>query len=162
MAIVLSFRAEGQVQRQLFVSSAIVLLAVGARSGFGTPHRISKDRSMIQVSDRNRHVAPSNSHVLVDGSFSGHEAQEILLTLLDSEINLYKLQSLRSHVCKYQPDSAAERRIAELESTRSQVQDALARASSEGRRVRVHSTVRIEIEADSAPERRSAPRTALV
>ena len=82
-------------------------------------------------------------HVLFDGSFCCSEAQELLLTLLETQAQHHKLQTLRSLVqseCSHEP---AKRSLQQLESARTDLCKQLAEVAPEGGSVRVRATVEL-------------------
>ena len=88
----------------------------------------------------------------MDGEFQANDARDMLLSLIDREVNAFKLRSLSAMVRTDQPDRDSLAHIADLNVTREHIEQIVAEAVESGRRIRVRSTVRLEIESDTASD----------
>lgn len=101
---------------------------------------------MIDSSRLNsRWTAPSSTRDLVDGTFRVEEARDLTLALLDSTAALQKLRNLRSQVNLQERDDEAAQELERLEQLRAELERAFGQARSEGLRVRLRTTVELEI-----------------
>lgn len=83
---------------------------------------------------------------LIKGSFSAHEAKEILLNMIDGKINFHKIKSLSSLVQSNQPNQVSEQRIQELKESKEQFLAFLEKAKKEGRSISIESTINLSLE----------------
>lgn len=168
LALTWSFGASGELHRHLFLAIAIVLFAVGLRVvGDASQHApvsdVAPDAKARERRLRIPHQPTSTTgYTLIDGEFEADDAKDMLLTLIDREINAFKLRSLCAMVRTDEPDDRALAQITDLGETRERVELVISEAVASGRRIRVHSTVQLEIEADAAAETGEEPRRALV
>ena len=95
-----------------------------------------------------RNASTSSFRNLIDGSFDGRDAKEMVLALIDSQIKDCKIRSLRSMVNQETPDALSQSRVEQLRAMRAEMHSALAEASSEGRSVRIRA--RLELEFDDS------------
>lgn len=153
-----SIDATSEVHRQLFLALSIVFVAVGLGAVGAATHEPGVDGAMTQepaMQDNRSNVVPnfqtttqrSAEFELIDDTFSGSDLKGMLMPLLDAEINHYKLACLSSQVKSECTDEDAQSRSARIASTRSEIEAMLQQAAKSGKRVRVHSTVHISIDA---------------
>lgn len=152
----------GEIQRHLVLGIAVfvMLAAISLVQTQGTRRTISTNLSQTTIRPDTKTMtnhasdptsaSPRSTHVLVDGLFSGGDAKDLLLAQIDSQLNVHKLRSLRSMVHNERPDTEALQACEELKLRRQELRLALARAATEGRKVRVRSTVELHIEDESA------------
>jgi len=81
--------------------------------------------------------------LLVDDTYDGSEARELVTALLDSTRNAHNLRNLRAQMQQQQPEPSVAPSRERLAALRDELQQALARA--DGRRVRVRTTIDVEI-----------------
>ncbi|MEM1450573.1 MAG: hypothetical protein AAF957_08980 [Planctomycetota bacterium] len=161
LALTSSFGASGELHRHLFLAIAIVLFAVGLRVvGDASNHTSMNKATTTTMNSEAREGrlrlpnAPTtnSSHTLMDGEFQANDARDMLLSLIDREVNAFKLRSLSAMVRTDQPDRDSLAHIADLNVTREHIEQIVAEAVESGRRIRVRSTVRLEIESDTASD----------
>ena len=171
LALTWSFGASNELHSHLFLAIAIVLFAVGLRvvgdaSNHASMNKATTATTGTEARERRLRIpnAPTttSSHTLIDGEFQANDAKEMLLSLIDREVNAFKLRSLSAMVRTDQPDEDSLAHIADLNVTRDHIEEVVSEAVRSGRRIRVHSTVRLEIESDTASEPVQEPRRALV
>lgn len=84
-----------------------------------------------------------NNFKLIDGVYTPGEAKEILTALLYDKINYYKVRAF-SHEIRYsEVDIHAEKRIAELQQTKADLQKMLAEQQADSKLI-IKSTITIE------------------
>ncbi|MEM9380447.1 MAG: hypothetical protein AAGB93_10910 [Planctomycetota bacterium] len=168
LALTWSFGASGELHRHLFLAIAIVLFAVGLRvvGDASTQVRSSEVAPDAEARERRLRIphqpTSTTGYTLIDGEFQADDAKDMLLTLIDREINAFKLRSLSALVRADEPDDGALAQISDLNATRERVELVVSEAIASGRRIRVHSTVQLEIESDVSAESNEEPRRALV
>ena len=101
---------------------------------------------MIGTTLRDRTSTSSSSQVLVDGTYSGTVARDFVQALIEASLTVHKLQNLSAQVNSQEPNADATRAVADLESARLELGELLRKAKGDGLRVRLHSTIEIEVE----------------
>ena len=110
---------------------------------------------MIDISrSKDATVARDSQQVLIDDSFSASEARDIVLALLDTSIDQQRLRNLRSQVHAQVADRSATELLPELVAARADLRTLLAQVGSAGLRVRVRSTISVEVETDRVGQNR--------
>lgn len=84
-----------------------------------------------------------NNFKLIDGVYTPSEAKEILNALLYDKINFYKVRAFSHEIRFSEVDSHAEKRIAELQQTKADLQQLLAAQANNGKLI-IKSTITIE------------------
>ena len=106
---------------------------------------------MIDTSRLNgRHPLAAPQHELIDGTYDGREARDLVQALIDSTINAHKLRNLTSQVNTESPNGEALQSIRDLRATREALDERLGRACTDGLRIRLRTTIELDIE-DDAP-----------
>ena len=96
---------------------------------------------MIDIKrDYGLQVESPSTTVLLDDTFTGIDARDILAGLLDSSVNFYKLRSLHTDVHTETPDLGACRCIDELRAAHSDLKQRITEANDNGLRIRVRTT----------------------
>lgn len=82
---------------------------------------------------------------LIDGVFSPIEAKKMIISLINNKINYHNLEDFSNHVRFNDNLSHSQKRIIELQKTKDEVSNLIARAENEGFRLKINSTIEINI-----------------
>ncbi len=153
IALAASLGLENELHRHFLVALSVALFALAFRGAGSSSTRISQDTRTTPTTMQHDNAptteaaAPltSSSHVLIEGTFDGLDAQEILLSMLNSKIDYHTRRTFSSMERFGEPDQGSERRLEQLRSTRTAIREALAKAIEGRQSVRIDSTVRITI-----------------
>ncbi len=145
IALTASFGVESEIHRHFFLATSIILLALAFR-GAGSKTTKSTMKQHNDVTAPTKAAPSSSSHVLIEGTFDGLDAQEILLSMLNSKIDYHTRRTFGSMERFGEPDHGSERRLEKLKATRDAVRATLAQAIEGRQSVRIDSTVQITIE----------------
>lgn len=83
---------------------------------------------------------------LIDGDFTGSEASDLLVALIDHKINFHKLERLA--VYAVEPDGDTEEptdRISQLEKEKETAKAFIAKARKEGKKLTINGTIEIKV-----------------
>ena len=92
-------------------------------------------------------VAPE-ARTLVEGTFHGRDAKDLMVILVDATIDSQKLLNLRSELRHQQPDAECTQRIQDLEAIRTELSRSLGAIAS-GVRVKISATIEPEDESEA-------------
>jgi hypothetical protein len=96
------------------------------------------------LENNNEVLNPNEKHVLIDGTFSAHDAKDILLSLINSKIKYHQLKNFSSEERFGKKDRHSEERIVQLSNTRQQLLELFERAETEKAQLKIHSLINIE------------------
>jgi len=97
------------------------------------------------TSEKTQVEQQKGTYDLVKGEFTLEEASEIINDLFMKKINFNEVKSFGQFVRTGAKDPATLKRIEELKTAREKAQQLLALAKSEGKSLRVESTISIEL-----------------
>lgn len=83
---------------------------------------------------------------LVKGSFTPHEAREVLFQLLNGKINFHNLKNWSSRETFGKPDANSEQRLKYLVESQKNVEMLVLEATAEQKTIIINSTIEINIE----------------
>ena len=89
--------------------------------------------------------APVTTATLVNGTYSGSDARDLVLALLNSAVSFHKLINLRSHVHTESPDAESCTRAAELTDARAKLDSLLSSLEDGSVEIRLRSDIELEI-----------------
>jgi len=89
---------------------------------------------------------------LIDGQYSPLEAKKILLGLINSKINLHKLDNFRSQVGFNKDDSHSRNRIEALTNVSENIKDLIAAASFDDMEFQIEGNINISLVPAKRPE----------
>jgi hypothetical protein len=87
----------------------------------------------------------SREITVINGQFTNHEAQEILITIFSSKIQFHELKNLRSLLQDGIQDETAERRIPELKSGIDELLKIVTEANKNDKLLSIKSTITVSI-----------------
>ena len=88
---------------------------------------------------------------LIKGKFTPEEAKEILLNLVNSKIRFHELRNFSSVVCSNKPDTASEKRIAELKEAREQIKACIQQAKEDNSHLMLEGTIQVTFQPEETP-----------
>lgn len=88
-------------------------------------------------------VTPLDELKLIDGTFTPDQAQEVLLSLIDSKIQFHQLNNFSSEIKYGKKDQHSIDRVQELKTLKKQIIDIIALAESENKKLNVSSMLNI-------------------
>lgn len=87
----------------------------------------------------------THKYKLVDGEFSGGEAHEILMALINSKIDFHSLYAFSNKIRFNSSDEDSKNRVDELMQTRDAISALIKKADDEGYNFSVKSDISIEL-----------------
>jgi histidinol phosphatase-like PHP family hydrolase len=88
---------------------------------------------------------PDKSFTLIEGTFSPHDAAEVLLSVLSDKINFHEVQMLSCAERNSQGGAFSKKRFEALSATREEITELLKAARAQNQRFEIHSRVDITL-----------------
>lgn len=81
----------------------------------------------------------------ITGEFSQEDARELLLNIISKKIQFHSVDSLSLWEKNVTEDASAKKRLEELQSSRSEVLQLLTSQNTQGKKIKINSTIEIEV-----------------
>lgn len=81
----------------------------------------------------------------ITGEFSQEDARELLLNIISKKIQFHSVDSLSLWEKNATEDASAKKRLEELQISRSEVLQLLTSQNTQGKKIKINSTIEIEV-----------------